>query len=856
MIRFHPLFLSAVTFFVAVAIGGAFINIAERRRSDEHRHVLKEIGAVQAHILERQLDRSLSSTFALASILRQSGRIDNFDTLAAEIIKNYGGISNLQLAPNGVVTQIYPLAGNKAAIGHDLLNDPRRRIEALAAIESRRLTLAGPFTLVQGGVAVIGRLPVFVPGKAGGERFWGFTIALIRLPALLELSNLNRLVEHDYNYQLSRVDPGSGQKTVFAGSIDTDLQDPISLEIEVPKGRWTLAVAPRGGWQSSSSLPFEVGLVFLVSSLVAGFTFSLARRPEILRRLVEFRTKELAEANATLRTEITGRNRAEKTLQEAHGQLEIRVQERTKELAHANAALKAEIAEHRVAEETLRWSKERYRTLIETIPHGIEEIDASGIITVANAAHHRQYEYGEGELIGMSVLDLVVTDSEREKLGNYLTYLVKEQPVPVPYFGKKITKKGRVIGVQVAWEYKRDTQGQVTGFTSVITDITERKQAEEALRRAHDELELRVQERTDALHESREYFRKLVETVKVIPWEADAKTWQFTYVGPQAVTLLGYPIERWYEKDFWATHIHQEDRDFAIDFCQKFSETEENYEFEYRMLSSNGEIFWLHDIVNVIRENGEPRTLRGFMIDITERKRAEEALRASEAGLRRNQQDLQELAGKLLTAQEGERRRLAREMHDDLTQRLAVLAIEAGKLETLLESSGGPVPGKLREMKEQMVKLAADVHAIARQLHPSILDDLGLVDAMESECTSFSQREGIVVKYQPKNVPAALPKDLALCLYRVSQEALRNIAKHAQTTEAHVFLTGKDAGIMLTIEDHGIGFDLAKVRGKKGLGLASMEERARLVQAELRVDSRPGKGTVIEIQAPLRRKRG
>lgn len=172
----RTLFLSVVTFLVVLAAGGAFITLAERRHADRHRHVVEEMGTAHAHLLEQQFTRSLSSTLALAAILREYGEIKNFDALAAEIIKSYGGINNLQLAPNGVVTQIYPLAGNESAIGHNLLNDPRRRTEALKAIESRTLTLAGPFNLVQGGMGVVGRLPVFFPDEVGGEKFWGFTI--------------------------------------------------------------------------------------------------------------------------------------------------------------------------------------------------------------------------------------------------------------------------------------------------------------------------------------------------------------------------------------------------------------------------------------------------------------------------------------------------------------------------------------------------------------------------------------------------------------------------------------------------------------------------------------------------------
>jgi PAS domain S-box-containing protein len=247
------------------------------------------------------------------------------------------------------------------------------------------------------------------------------------------------------------------------------------------------------------------------------------------------------------------------------------------------------------------------------------------------------------------------------------------------------------------------------------------------------------------------------------------------------------------------------------------------------------------------------RLLGEIFVNALQRKQAEEASRESERMLRQNESDLRELAGRLIYAQEEERSRIARELHDDLAQRLAVFAIDVGRLEQQLMDPPAPFREELHEMKNGIVRISQDVHSLSRQLHPSILDDLGLIKAAESECTSFSRREGIEVVFNHENIPRGIPKDVSLSLYRIIQEGLRNISKHACAEHISVSLKGLGHDVLLSVQDDGIGFDSAEVREKPGLGFSSMRERARLIHGEFSIKSQPEKGTVITVRAPLTR---
>lgn len=240
--------------------------------------------------------------------------------------------------------------------------------------------------------------------------------------------------------------------------------------------------------------------------------------------------------------------------------------------------------------------------------------------------------------------------------------------------------------------------------------------------------------------------------------------------------------------------------------------------------------------------------------EVVERKRVESALRTSEASLKQKQAELEKLAGKLIAAQEDERRRLARELHDHLSQSLAALALELANVQRGSDGEPAKLRSGLRHIEGSVHKLADDIHDMSRLLHPSILDDLGLEAAVRADCARFSERERIAVRVDSHDVPAKLPPDVALSLYRITQESLHNVAKHAGARRATVTILGEEDAVRLIVEDSGVGFDSDRVKDKSGLGLISMSERVRLLEGTLEVRSEPGFGTRIEVTAPIERR--
>jgi PAS domain S-box-containing protein len=226
----------------------------------------------------------------------------------------------------------------------------------------------------------------------------------------------------------------------------------------------------------------------------------------------------------------------------------------------------------------------------------------------------------------------------------------------------------------------------------------------------------------------------------------------------------------------------------------------------------------------------------GFVRDITERKQVQQMQR--------------EFGKQLLQAHEAERARLARELHDDITQRLGLLAMNAD----LLDSEDDPIEQRkaMHGIRDSLVALSEDVHSLAYKLHPAMLEHLGLAAALRTECERFSRQEHISVDVKLDGLPSDIAQEARLCLFRVAQEALRNVARHAHAQAVHVSLCSLDGGLQLAVADNGSGFDPSEEPLQASLGLASMRERVRLLEGRLQIESERGRGTAILAWIPIK----
>jgi signal transduction histidine kinase len=238
---------------------------------------------------------------------------------------------------------------------------------------------------------------------------------------------------------------------------------------------------------------------------------------------------------------------------------------------------------------------------------------------------------------------------------------------------------------------------------------------------------------------------------------------------------------------------------------------------------------------------------------IREQEHTERALRVSEKRYRGMVEEQADLAGRLIAAQEEERKRLNRELHEDLNQQVAALAIGLGRLGRQLPHVDLAVRNEITKLETKTTLLSERMSRLSHELHSSTLEHVGLVAALKLLCIEFSDRENVSVSFDVQGIITDVPAEIALCLYRVTQESLRNIAEHSGAKSARLTLTRADDALELRIVDRGVGFDPLKAKERRGLGLVSIEERIRLSHGSFEIESHPGSGTELKVSIPFRK---
>ena len=430
---------------------------------------------------------------------------------------------------------------------------------------------------------------------------------------------------------------------------------------------------------------------------------------------------------------------------------------------------------------------------------------------------------------------------------------------------------------------RTDPSETASGFVVTISDVTKRREAEYQLRKAHNQMEAQVRRRTAALvkankslqneitirnqmteelHQTRIRLEFILSNSPAVIYTSKSYgDYAVSFVSRNVKSILGYEPEDFTGKaDFWKNHIHPDDIELVLKEAPRVFE-KGYHVLEYRFRLPDGRFRWIRDESRLTKEDeGFPIEIIGFWVDITARKKAEdkvqkyqehleELVRERTKELSETNKQLHDLSQHLMVILENERKSISREIHDDLGQRLTAL-----KMDMVWCKNKAPVSQAVAERVDCILvsidELIKAVQNISRKIRPGILDDLGLVDAMDWEAKEFERRSGIRVITNLESELVVEP-ELSTTLFRIFQELLTNVARHSKATEVFITLKQESSTLNLIVEDNGIGITKDKIKNVNSLGLLSIRERLHAWQGELDIIGADKKGTRVHISIPL-----
>ena len=478
-------------------------------------------------------------------------------------------------------------------------------------------------------------------------------------------------------------------------------------------------------------------------------------------------------------------------------------------------AIVEDITEKKKAQEELKKSEEKFSKAFRHSPTTLSITSARDYRYIeVNETFERVTGYSREEAIGRTPFDLQTWVNSSQRIEITKRLLTEDSLCNIEALFRR--RDGRIwLGSSSFELIEIDREPCILTMT---IDITEQRRAEKVLR------------------ESEERFRLVANTAPVMIWMSGLDK-LCTYFNKRWLEFTGRTLEVELGTG-WSRGVHPEDFQRCLDTYTAAFEKREPFQMEYRLRRCDGEFRWVLDSgVPRFEADGLFAGYIGSAIDVTDRNLAAEALST--------------FGQKLIEAQEEERSWIARELHDDINQRLALLAVNLDSLKQKIPASLPEFEGELGEAGKQLERLGSDLQALSHRLHPSKLEHLGLATAAAGLCREFSERQKVEIDFHATDIPKDLPEELSLCLFRVLQEALQNAIKHSGSHRFRVSLDVESNEARLLVQDSGLGFELGEVSKGSGLGLTSMKERLKLVGGELSVDTQRQRGTTIHARAPL-----
>ena len=489
-----------------------------------------------------------------------------------------------------------------------------------------------------------------------------------------------------------------------------------------------------------------------------------------------------------------------------------------------------EILKRLTAEKALRKSEERYRSLYHHTPAMLHSIDINGRLVSVSDYWLEVLGYERDEVIGRKLTDFYTESSRRYA-----------DEVVLPEFFKTgfcedisyqfVKKDGDVIDVLLSAISDRDASGKPVRSLAVSIDVTERKRAEDALEQAQEELR-KYSEDLERL--VKKQTQEITSILRYTPAIVSIKDRDGRYIlvnsrFEELFTMFNEAVRGKTDYDIFPHEVADQFRQSDLKVLSRGT----SYQVEEHIPLSDGDHTYLAVKFPVYDDSGEVSGVCGISTDITAVKKAQNQLRR--------------LSGSIMTSQEKERSAIARELHDELGQMLTALRMDSAWLQERLKKSDSESAGRAKAMDRLIDKTIQDVRSLAFRLRPGVLDDLGLVDALEWYTSDFERRTGITCVFEHNEVADAIDS-VATASYRITQEALTNVARHASASHVHVALEQQDGLLALLVEDNGCGFDISELTDSEGLGVAGMRERAMLAGGSLEVQSRPEDGTRVSFK--------